>query len=188
MKLILLCSLAFGFESIQYERKVFESIPSETLWTNVSDNSGNVTLITPEYYDTRIVSRWTNQWFAGNTTWIIGVTKDVPFEQNYMFNVVAKTIHIVNNIFAGNNTIRFGLVNSTECELLQVTLVGHSNSGIVMLKDGILYRDAPFKEAYHYVHEFIQHTYTNRSNSAAQGRISVVGLYWSYVIKDIYHI
>ena len=57
-----------------------------------------------------------------------------------------------------------------------------------MLKDGILYRDAPFKEAYHYVHEFIQHTYTNRSNSAAQGRISVVGLYWSYVIKDIYHI
>jgi hypothetical protein len=94
----------------------------------------------------------------------------------------------LNQIYAGNGNIRFGLVDYTQEELLKVTLVTDAVPRIVVLQGGHFFRDVSMREAYHLVHEFIEvglkKTPPERMVSVS-GRVTPVGLYWSYIIKEL---
>ena len=73
------------------------------------------------------MDRWSNTWLAGNTTWVIGVTSNITKDVHYSWTLVARSIHILNDhYFKGNDTIRFGLIDSQVDELLKETLSGRS--------------------------------------------------------------
>jgi len=102
--------------------------------------------------------------------------------------VISRTIHILNKIYAENEKIRFGLIDYTKEELLKVTLTtADAVPRIVVLKDGHLYKDHPMRDAYHLLHEFIEVGLKNlppERIKRASGRVTLIGLYWSYIIKE----
>ena len=102
--------------------------------------TGSVKLITSEYYDTHIVSRWTSEWLAGDTIWLIGFTQDIPYKERYVFGLIGRTIHILSKHYAGNPKIRFGLVDYTKDELLKMTVIADTAPAIAMLRDGKIIR------------------------------------------------
>jgi hypothetical protein len=69
-----------------------------------------------------------------------------------------------------------------------VTLVTDAVPRIVVLQGGHLFRDVSMREAYHLVHEFIEvglkQTPPER-RVAVSGRVTPIGLYWSYIIKEL---
>jgi hypothetical protein len=70
------------FKGLEYDPALFNSFPDP--WKNLDQDTPNsVQLINSDYYDYKIVSRWSSEWLAGNTTWVIGVTKDYPLTQDY---------------------------------------------------------------------------------------------------------
>jgi hypothetical protein len=95
-----------------------------------------------------LVSRWTSKWLDGNTTWVIGITKDAPFIQNWPYGLVGRTIHILSSLYAGNSTLRFGLVDFKEDELIKEALVGQKEPIIIMIHQGKVYGCPTYKEAY----------------------------------------
>ena len=44
-----------------------------------SGSPNHVKFIDYLYFDTYIVNRWTNEWLAGDTTWIIGMTAPIAY-------------------------------------------------------------------------------------------------------------
>lgn len=60
-----------------------------------------------------MVSRWTNTWLANDTVWVIGVTKRVNLEESYNFGVIGRTVAILAEVYASNQTMRFGMI---DCE------------------------------------------------------------------------
>jgi hypothetical protein len=87
-------------------------------------DADEVTLITADYFDNFIVDRWSNRWLAGNITWVIAVTTNISSDIHYSWNLQARSVHILNEHFKGNNTIRFGIIDSYVDELLKETLGG----------------------------------------------------------------
>ena len=72
------------FKGLDYDPALFNSFSDAIIWKNLDQDTPNsVQIISSDYYDSKIVSRWSSQWLAGNTTWVIGVTKDYPFKQDY---------------------------------------------------------------------------------------------------------
>ena len=126
------------------------AISDEMIWQDLhNDVPGQVQLVTSEYYDTKLVSRWTSEWLAGDTTWIIGFTQDFPYKESYIFGLIGRTIHILAKHYANDAKIRFGLVDYTKEELLKMTVIGDTAPAIAMLKDGKVIRLQGMKEAYH---------------------------------------
>lgn len=82
------------------------------------------------------MSRWTSEWLAGDTTWIIGFTQDIPYKESFVFGLIGRSMHILSKHYAGNPNIRFGLVDYTKDELLKMTVIGNTAPAIAMLKDG----------------------------------------------------
>ena len=82
-------------------------------------------LITEEFYDENIVSRWTNEWLAEDEIWVIGFTDDTSINKYYRPGLVARTVHILAKHYRNLNGLRkaeveigdsldhlkFGLVN-----------------------------------------------------------------------------
>ena len=59
---------------------------------------------------------------------------------------------------------------------------------IVFLKNNAKYRDEPMREAYQFVHEYIEHGIYKAKPEfimQAEGRISVIGLYYFYIKKEV---
>ena len=48
-----------------------------------------------EFYDNNIVSRWTEEWLAGDDTWVLAFTDEVPYKENYRPALLSRSIHIV---------------------------------------------------------------------------------------------
>ncbi len=60
-----------------------DAISDKMVWNLQNDFTnlpGMVYNVTGEFYDQNIVSRWSSSWLTGDKTWIIGITKDVPFK------------------------------------------------------------------------------------------------------------
>ena len=107
----------------------------------IEGDSDRVQLITEDYFDKFIVDRWSSNWLAGNVTWVISVTSQKTKEVHYSWSLQARTIHILNDhFFQGNNSIRFGLIDSHVDELLKETLGGRAPC-TYLLKDGMVYRN-----------------------------------------------
>ena len=54
----------------------------EHLKYGLPDGSGSpkhVTLIDGDFFDNHIVSRWTSEWLAGDTTWVIATARNEPW-------------------------------------------------------------------------------------------------------------
>ena len=58
--------------------------------------------------------------------------------------------------YADDDKVRFGLVDYMNDEYLKETLVGANAPRVVVLRNATVYRDAPFKEAYNKVYNFIE--------------------------------
>lgn len=129
--------------TIEYERKLMDAIEDDKIWeglsTELSPRADAVHLITGEFFDTHLVSRLTSQWIGGNTTWIIGITKPGSWDKNYNHPLVGKTIRILSDIYAGNETIRFGLIDFTKNEELKEGLVGKQEPRLIMIHNGQVY-------------------------------------------------
>jgi len=80
MKLLLIVSpvlVLSEFVAMKYDHSLVAAISDQTVWQDLhTEVLGKAQLVTSEYYDTKIVSRWTSEWLAGDTTWIIGFTQD----------------------------------------------------------------------------------------------------------------
>lgn len=113
-------------------------------------------MITPEYYDNHIVSRWSERWLADDIVWIIGITKNVPYKDDFIFGLIGRTMHILNEHYKSNPKIRFGLIDYTEDELLKMTLIGDLAPSIALLKNGTVIKLQKGGEAYNFVHHFIE--------------------------------
>ena len=104
-----------------------------------------------EFFDRFIVNRWTNEWLAGETTWVIAMTAPVAYDPEtagHTYGLIHRSIHILNDHFyQGNNDVRFGVVNFYEHELIKETLYGRGPCYWV-LKDGMAYRNKGFHDAY----------------------------------------
>lgn len=131
-----------------------DALSDDDPWTDIkSDVPHRVQLITGNYYDEKIVSRWTSSWLPeDNTTWVIGVTKPFPFMKEYEFGLVSKTIRILNDLYAQDDSIRFGLVDYRHDELLKEALLGLQVPTVVVLRNGLIIKDRPFRESYDKVH------------------------------------
>ena len=86
------------------------------------DGSGSpkhLKLIDGDFYDNYIVSRWTSEWLADDTTWVIAMGKrDVPWsEVNLKYALAARSVTILNNHFYEEDPkVRFGVFDVTEWE------------------------------------------------------------------------
>ena len=142
---------------LKYDHKLMTAISDAMIWQDLDEDiPGHVLLITPEYYDTQIVSRWTSEWLAGDKTWLIGFTQDFPYKERYVFGLIGRTMHILSKHYADNPKIRFGLVDYTKDELLKMTVIGDTAPAIAMLKEAKIIRLQGMREAYHEVYEFIE--------------------------------
>ena len=176
------------FVGLKWERKLMDAISDEMVWQGLKfDQPDKIKLITSDYYDTQMVSR-SNEWLMRNVTWIVGITKDVPYAQVYQFGLIGRTIHILNDHYADNPNVRFGMLDYTKEELLKMTMIGDSAPAIAMFKDGYVYRLPGMNEQYHLVHRFIEQGYLEVDPSIlwkVSGRWSYLDLYSFYIIKEM---
>jgi hypothetical protein len=106
-----------------------ENINEDMIWQDLQPKYSNlhneVHLITGKFYDAYLVPRWSwsPKWLAGETVWVIGITKQVPTGPSYQHGEIGKSIHILAETFASNQTMRFGLLNYHEEEELKDTLI-----------------------------------------------------------------
>ena len=112
-------SVAAAYEPIKYSRAVMEQYTDEDIWVlkNEFDNKpGVVYNVTGAFYDQHIVSRWTSELIQGDEIWLLGITKNIPFNTNYQYGLVGRTIHILADMYKNNNTMRFGIIDFTKDE------------------------------------------------------------------------
>ena len=144
--------------------------------------------INGEFYDNYIVSRWSDQWLAGDTTWVIALALPIPWEDGFQYSLPARSAHILNNYFYKDRTdIRFGIVDYDVNEDIKLTLGVHGPC-FVILKDGQVYHAPVGKNNYVEMHEFIEDSQPNgkaRFTIAVSGRITSVGKYVSYARKEV---
>jgi hypothetical protein len=88
------------------------------------EDERNLFLVTGEFYDNNIVSRWNEQWLAGDDIWVLAFTDDTPYEKNYRPGLLARSIHIVADYYRekGIKNMKFGLVRNNRDELLKETV------------------------------------------------------------------
>lgn len=71
--------------------------------------------IDEDFFDNQLISRWTGEWLAEDTTWVIAIAKNVPWHENYQYSLPARTVTILNDHFyKGDDSVRFGIVDLHE--------------------------------------------------------------------------
>ena len=177
--------------SIPYERSYMDAINDNEIFsqlvTVLHDSPSVVHLIDGSFYDNHLVSRFTSQWLAGNTTWVIGITRDEPNATNFQVNLVGKSVIALSKVYGHNETLRFGLVDYYKDEEIKESLVGMKAPKIVMIHDGLVYQNNPFQEGYNRMYEFIQGGWQSAKfpPKPISGRLTVVGLYWAYIWRGL---
>ena len=89
------------FEPYVYTKKVFQSVKEEEVWAidekmaKYPEEERNLFKVTGEFYDENIVSRWSEDWLAGDDIWVIAFTDDTPYEVHYRPGLLARSIHIL---------------------------------------------------------------------------------------------
>ena len=114
-----------------------DAITDNMVWqleNDFIDQPGKVYNITGEFYDQILVSRWSQDWLAGDQTWVIGITKGVPFKAQVQYGLVGRTVHILADLLKSNDTLRFGLIDYEVEENLKTTLIGQVQPRVVILK------------------------------------------------------
>lgn len=183
------------FVKIEYEKERFKSIKEEDVWNITAkmealpEEERNLFLVDGEFYDQHIVNRFTGQWMAGDTIWVLACSDRTPLKYNYRPGLLARSVHILSDIYREKKQFnyKFGLVNVFTDELLKETIWGHPIA-IVMLKNGRVYRDRAFLDAYHQVHEFIEVGHKHEKvfhDTPVGGRITTAGLYLTYFHRDL---
>ena len=112
----------------------------------------NLHMIDDAFYDEHLVNRMTGNWLAGETVWVIACSDRTILNThgNYRPGLLARSVHILADIYREkkNFTMQFGLVDVKANEILKETLYG-SPIAIIMLKDGMTYRDRAYLDGYH---------------------------------------
>ena len=156
--------IELGYKKIKYDRKYMDMYTDEMIWSGnvlpqegsitADDGSGyidRVTYFDDEFFDKFIVDRWTSEWLAGDTTWVIGMTAPIAYKASsydHAFGLIARSITILSDHFYNeNNNVRFGIVNYYEHELIKETLYGRGPC-IWVLKNGMGYRNRPMSDSY----------------------------------------
>ncbi len=60
--------------------------------------------------------------------------------------------------------MRFGLVNYNDEEELKETLIQNNEPGIVLIKNGTVYRQDKMRESYNYMIDFIDRAYVSKNS------------------------
>ena len=108
--ILLSVKVAAEFEPLEYDRTYMDNLTSEDIWgahheghaDGLPDGSGSpnwVKHIDGEYFDKYIVSRWTGSWLAGDTTWVIAVGKNFPWNDNYAYSLGSRSVTVLCNHF-----------------------------------------------------------------------------------------
>lgn len=75
---------------------------------------------------------------------------------DYQYSLSARSATILNdNFYYDQPNIRFGILEYHEWEDIKETLYLPGPS-VVVLKDGVVYRNDPMQDTYHLVHQFIE--------------------------------
>ena len=66
---------------------LIDSLTDDMIWQQLqlkyTKSATEIHLVTGNFYDQHLVSRWTSAWLDADAIWIIGVTKDAPINSNY---------------------------------------------------------------------------------------------------------
>lgn len=129
-----------------------DAITEETLWDKnleIHEQHGprgspsHIVHIDGAYFDNFIVNRWTNQWLAGDTTWVIAFGRPIPWSTNYQYSLAARSTKILcDEWYQGRSDLRFGIVDYDEQEDIKITLHAYGPTYVV-LKDGVAYFNTP---------------------------------------------
>lgn len=118
--------------------------------------------------------------------WVIGVTKRVNLEESYNFGVIGRTVAILAEVYASNQTMRFGMI---DCEFeiqLKETVIQNNEPGLIMIKNGTIYRQERLKDSHSQMFDFIENGYQNHKiNYRAVGRYTFVGLQVTKVLREL---
>ena len=105
-----------------------------------------------------------------------------------MYSLSARTMHILNdNFYQDKPNVRFGIIDYGEEEILKETLWAF-NSGIIVLKDGMIYYNNVMQDAYHLVYELVERKIPEgdvKEAYAVRGRLTVPGLYMTYWKREL---
>jgi hypothetical protein len=108
--------------------------------------------------------------------------------EDYKYSLPPRSVTILNdNFYKGNEKVRFGIVDYTKWEDIKETLMVYGPC-ILVLKNGVVYRDEPMKETYTMVHEFLESKLPNGDiyyQYPVGGRITLPGLYLTYWKREV---
>ena len=191
-----------GFTPLTYSKDLMLAYDSEKvdLWfddaeshkaNGLADGSGDpssVKIWDASFFDTYIVDRWTGEWKGGDTMWVVGVTKPVSPSSHYLYDLITKSIRILNDtVYQENEKVRFGLVDFNEHEDIRIALNDRGPATWV-LKDGKAYRNHPMQDTYHFLYEFIELGWVKDDVYQVvpvYGRPTLIGIYLHYWTKEM---
>ena len=82
----------YTYQGIVYDRTYMDELTDDYVWNKrqyehdkfgPEGNPSKVRHIDAGFFDEFIVHRWTSQWLAGDTTWVLALGKNVPWFEDY---------------------------------------------------------------------------------------------------------
>ena len=144
-----------AFDGIVYDKDLSYAYPDDLIWVEPENDTyggdpNEVQIIDGPFFDTFIKSRWTSEDIPDeDTIWVIGMTTNIPFERDYIYHLIGKTIRILNDhFFQDVPNVRFGLVDFYKQEDIKEAF-GGTGPCLYVLNNGIAYRNYPMRESYH---------------------------------------
>ena len=125
-----------------------------------------VQIIDGKFFDKYIAEPGTGKWLAGDTIWIIcsGIRHPDKVLNEAATNICKGMYYLNDEFYKGNDTIRFGLVDAMQEELLVSALQNNPERPMVrahMLRDGRVYIPALNKVGYNWVYELIEENWSH---------------------------
>lgn len=119
---------------------------------------------------------------------MIGVTAQVSPSSHYLYDLISKSVHILNDsVYRDNEKVRFGLVDFHKHEDIRIAL-DDRGPVIWILKEGQAYRNVPMQDTYHFLYEFIELGWAKEDVYQVvpvKGRPTFVGIYLHYWTKEM---
>ena len=153
------------FVALDYDRAFMDALTEDSVWQRNEEthlkqgargSPAHVKHIDGEFFDNFIVSRWTSQWLAGDTTWVIAVGRPIPWSQGYKFSLAVRSVNILcYNFYQARPDVRFGVVDDTQWEDIKITL-NLLAPGYVVLKDGKILHNEFSTDSYTQIYEFLE--------------------------------
>ena len=108
--------------------------------------------IDSDFYDNYIVSRWTGQWLAGDTTWVVAFGRPVPWGEGYQFSLPARSAFVLcNNFYQERADVRFAIIDYDAQEDIKITLQSYGPT-FTVLRDGIAHYSGVIQNNYVEMH------------------------------------